>query len=228
MGGCGSRSGEPTIGQASLATARVAQSAGSPEVALSICDALLNQQGRRPELQACRGDALTTLGRDVEAGAAYRAALAIDKNSAAAWIGLGRMLLASDPAEAETSFSEALKGEPRSAVALNNIGISRDLQGRHGEAQIAYSEAIAASPEMRAPRVNLALSLALSGKTAEAVTIMRPIGGRPDASIRERHDYAAVLAMDDRPEEAAVLLRPDLSGSQVDTALGGYRFLSTR
>ena len=227
-GGCSLRSDNVTIGQVSLLTAQVAQSAGSPEVALSICDNLLTRQTRRAELQVCRGDALAALARDVEAGAAYRSALAIDKGYAAAWVGLGRMSLASDPAAAETSFLEALLTAPRNPVALNNLGISRDLQGRHAEAQVAYGEAIAASPEMRAPRVNLALSLALTGKTAEAVTIMRPIGGRPGASIRERHDYAAVLAMDDRPDEAATLLSPELSSSQIDIALGGYRFLSTR
>lgn len=228
LGACSAKTDAMFTGQPSLQTARVAMSGGSADVALAICDRLLTGRPRDAELLSCRGDALASLGRNAEAGAAFALALAADGNSPAAKIGLGRIRLATDPASAESLFLDALVRDPRNAVALNNLGIARDLQGRHADAQTAYGEAIAAAPEMRAAQVNLALSLAMSGRAGEAVRIMRPIGGRADASARERHDLAAVLAMDGKQDEASQLLRPELDGAQADQAVSGFKALPSR
>ena len=228
LGACSAQSDSMFTGQPSLQTARVALSGGSADVALSICDRLLVGRPRDADLLACRGDALASMGRNAEAGAAFAAALAQDGKLPAAKIGLGRIRLGTDPAAAEVLFLDALVRDPRNPVALNNLGIARDLQGRHADAQTAYGEAIGAAPDMRAPQVNLALSLAMSGRSGDAVRIMRPIGSRADASARERHDLAAVLAMDGKPDEAARLLRPELDGAQVDDAVSGFRALPSR
>ena len=228
LGGC-SASGDPQLsGRASLATARVALASGSSGLAFNICTGLLADRPRDPALLVCQGDALTATGRAAEALAAYTAALAADGGSAEARIGLGRLRLGTDPAAAERLFLEALAKSPRNAVALNNLGIARDLQGRHADAQTAYGEAIAAAPDLRAPQVNLALSIAMSGRAGEAVRILRPIAERPDATPRERHDLAAALAMDGKTDEAARLLRPELNGSQADQAVEGFRALPGR
>ncbi len=212
-------------GAPSLETARVALASGSSDLALNICNSLLTRLGQEAPLLVCRGDALTSMGRTSEATSAYQEALTVDANSAPAKLGLGRLYLGSDPARSEALFLDALNNDPRNAQVLNNLGIARDLQGKHADAQVAYGEAIAASPDLRAPQVNLALSLAMSGKAAEAVRIMRPIGERQDATPRERHDLAAVLAMDGRRDEAARLLRADLEGQQADDAISGFQSL---
>lgn len=215
-------------GQPSLDTARVALANGSTDLALTICTGLLARRPRDPALLVCQGDAMTVMGRNAEAIASYNAALQSDGSSAPAKVGLGRIALGTDPARAEALFVDALTSNPRDAAALNNLGIARDLQGRHAAAQAAYGEAIAAAPDLRAPQVNLALSLALTGRAREAVRIMRPIGSRADATPRERHDLAAVLAIDGHPDEAASLLRRDLDGPQVDQAISGYQSLPVR
>lgn len=212
-------------GAASLQTAKVALANGSNDLALNICTGLLLKDDNDADLLVCRGDALSGLGRNAEAIAAYEQAMTANARSVAARIGLGRVALRTDPARAEALFLEALTNDPRNATALNNLGIARDLQGRHAQAQTAYGEAIAAAPEMRAPQVNLALSFAMSGRGAEAVRIMRPIAARPDATEKERHDMAAVLAMAGQPEEASRLLRGELDGTQADEAVSGYRSL---
>lgn len=227
LGAC-SQSDTSITGQPSLATARSALSGGSPELALNICASLLAKRPKDGLLLVCRGDALTAMGRNAEAVSDYQAALAMDPKLAVAKIGLGRISLATDPARAEALFLDALTSDPRNSAALNNLGIARDLQGRHADAQTAYAEAIAAAPEVRAPQVNLALSLAMTGRSGEAVRIMRPIGARADATARERHDLAAVLAMDGKSDEAARLLRPDLDGTQVDQAVSGFQSLPPR
>ena len=215
-------------GQPSLMTAKAALSSGAPDLALNLCTSLLQRRPRDGLLMVCRSDALTALGRNAEAVSAYEAALVENRALGEAKVGLGRIALAVNPAKAEALFLDALTSNPRDPTALNDLGIARDLQGRHAEAQTAYGEAIAAAPELRAPQVNLALSMAMTGRAGEAVRIMRPIGGRPEATARERHDLAAVLAMDGKSDEAAKLLRTDLDGTQTDAAVSGFQSLPSR
>lgn len=118
-----------------------------------------------------------------------------------------------------------LAHQPQNAVALNDVGISRDLQGRHTDAQQAYGLAIAANPDMRAAQVNLALSTALAGHPDDAARLLEPLAIGPDAATRERHDLAAILAMDGKTDAAAKLLSPELQGADLDAALAGYRSL---
>ncbi len=212
-------------GKPSLATARVALSSGSGELAYNICESLLAERQTDSRLLVCRGDALAAMGRNAEAISSYEAALASDSKSAAAKVGLGRVSLVIDPVRAEAMFLDALTSDPRNAIALNNLGIARDLQGRHAEAQTAYAEAIASAPDMRAPQVNLALSYAMTGRAGEALRIMRPIGTRADATQKERHDLAAILAMNGKSDEASRLLRPELSGAETDEAVSGFQAL---
>ena len=226
LAGCGSGSA-PALGtgQPSLSTGRAALAGGSPEVALAICGAHARTESRNVPALVCQGDALTALDRSDEADAAYTAALVANRQSVGALLGLGRLRLSSDPVRAEALFLQALAQEPRNAVALNDLGIARDLQGRHAEAQDSYGAAIAADPAMRAAQVNLALSTALNGRPDAAARMLLPVAGGPDATTRERHDLAAVLAMSGHADEARELLRPDLQGADLDAALAGYRAL---
>lgn len=211
-------------GQPGLATAHAALGTGALDLALAIC-ARLATASRSAEALACQGDALTQLHRLNEADTAYTDALVLDPKSVSALLGLARLRLASDAKRAEELLLLALAQRPREAAALNDLGIARDLQGRHTDAQKAYGEAIAANPDMRAAQVNLALSMALSGHPDEAARRLLPLAGGPDATVRERHDLAAVLAMAGRTAEAAHLLSPDLQGAELDAAIAGYRAL---
>ena len=228
LGACATDPSALRTGQPSFATAEAALASGAPDLALRICTGLIEGSPRNVDLMNCRGDALTGLGRAAEAEAEYQRALSIEGKSIGALMGLGRINLATRPAEAEALFLQVLDRRPRNPVALNNLGIARDLQGRHASAQTAYGEAIAAMPDMRAAHVNLALSYALSGRGAEAVRIARPIATAPGATVRERHVLAAVLGMAGQSSEAARLLQPELPTRQVDEALEGYRSLPAR
>ncbi len=219
------RTGPTPLGEGtpSLKTAQTALASGVPDLAYQICSKLTVSNPRRADIQTCNGNALSGLGRNVEAASAFMAALTLTPEYPDALIGLGRLRLSTDPVSAERMFTSALKHQPRDPIALNDLGIARDLQGRHNDAQMAYAEAIAAAPDSRAPQVNLALSLALSGRAGEATRMLQPFADQPSATARERHDYAAALAMAGHSDQAARYLQPELNGQQVETALNGFR-----
>jgi hypothetical protein len=127
--------------------------------------------------------------------------------------------LTSDPAAAERLFLEVLQREPHNAIALNDIGIARDLQGRHQDAQQAYREAMGIDPAMVGARVNLALSLAMIGRADDAAPMLRPVAEAPSAPRKFRHDMAAVLAMGGDRDGAEHILAKDMSPEQASRAV---------
>ncbi len=145
-----------------------------------------------------------------------------DKDLVRAKIGLGRLRLGTDPADAERLFLEVLQKEPRETAAMNNLGIARDLQGNHTGAQSAYRQVLGINPEMHASQVNLALSMAMSGQGAQAIPLIQPLASAPGASQKLRHDYAAVLAMAGRRAEAEAILSMDLNAPEVRQAMAEF------
>ncbi len=195
---------------------------GAPQIALRIADDVLAGDPGNTRALLVQGDALTALGRLDGAALSYRAVLRGDPDSVGAQIGLGRTLLATDPATAEGWFLRASRLAPRDAAALNDLGVARDLQRRHADAQIAYRMALAADPQMTGAQVNLALSLAMSGQTAQAVGLLRPLASAAAASSKLRHDLAAVLVLAGERAEAERILSADLTPEQVARAMAAY------
>ena len=215
--------GEPaSLGNGGIGVADAALRGGSPQIALQVVSNVLATSPNNTQALVIQGEALTELGRLDEAAASFTAALTPNRQSIRAIVGLGRVKLASDPPAAEALFLEALQREPRNAVALNDLGIARDLQGRHADAQAAYRQALAADPDMNGAQVNLALSLAMSGRSQDALRLLQPLASDPGASPQTRHDLAAVLAMSGDRAGAATILSKDLSPAEVKQAIAGY------
>ena len=156
--------GRPDV-QPTLAAAEGALRGGSPQVALQIDDAILAGDPRNVSALLNRGDAQTALRQSAAAARSYDDALQADPHSIVARIGLGRLRLADDPTAAEALFLEASQSDPHNATAWNDLGVARDLLGRHQDAQEAYRQAISLDASMRGPQVNLAMSLAGAGPT---------------------------------------------------------------
>ncbi len=195
---------------------------GSPQIALQIAENVLVHNPGNQDALLTKGEALTALGQSDDAAVVFSQVLANDKSSVSANIGLGRIELGSNPVAAEELFLEALKHDPRNAVALNDLGIARDLQGRHTDAQTAYRQALGLNPEMAGAEVNLALSLAMTGQSQDAVHLLQPLAEKPGATQQTRHDLAAVLAMSGDKTEAARILSRDLPPDQVQQALAAF------
>lgn len=221
LGGC-ARGGGLGSNQPGLTVADAALRSGSPQVALQVAAGVLAGQPDNPKALEIQGEAQTMLGRLDEAADSFSHALKRDGSSVRAIVGLGRLKLATDPSAAETLFLQALQRDPRDTTALNDLGIARDLQGRHTDGQTAYRQALAITPELTAAQVNLALSLAMTGQGDNALRIMRPLAITPGASRKLRHDYAAVLAMAGDRAEAERILSADLSPDEVQQAMTAY------
>jgi Flp pilus assembly protein TadD len=209
----------------SLHLADISLAGGLPGMALEVTDELLADNPRDVDALTRRGAALMQLARRREAEVAYRSALAVAPQEPAALLGLGRLRLADDPEAAEKLFFQAATVNPHNAAALNDVGVSRDLQGHHLAAQDAYRAALAAEPTSAAAQANLGLSTALSGDPAAAERLLRPLAAEPGATPTVRHDLAVALTLGGKSREAASLLARDLPPDEVRNTLAGFQSL---
>ena len=210
---------DPGIVRPGLNVAEAALRSGSGQIALQVSDNVLRDKPDNVAALEIKADALTLLGSLDEAAAIYETLLAKSPDSTRATIGLGRIKLTKDPAAAEALFQRVLKHDPNDLTALNNLGIARDLQGRHPEAQAAYRQALAIDAALTSAQVNMALSLAMSGRGAEAVKLLKPAASEPGASVKVKHDYAVVLAMAGQRAEAERVLAENLPPEEVRQVL---------
>ena len=192
-------------GQYSLRVADAALASGAPEMGLRVAEMILAREPGNVDALVARGDALYALGRTTEARAVYRGAVARDAGAAAS-VGLGRTVVRGDPRAAEAAFREALRREPGNVIALNNLGLTQDLLGRHGEAQDSYRRALAIAPEMADVQVNLGLSMALSGQAVAAARMMAPLVEHASATALWRHDVAVAMTIAGDPAGARLAL----------------------
>jgi Flp pilus assembly protein TadD len=168
---------------------------GAPEVALRIADLTLARDPRNAEALVSKGDALYAMGLREEARSAYRQAVDLDPKLGPAQVGLGRTLVQSDPTAAEAAFLAAVSARPDDSAALNNLGIARDLLGRHNEAQEAYRHALAIAPGAADVKVNLGLSLTLTGDRGAAIEVLREAAAVPAVAQGRGKELAAALAL---------------------------------
>jgi len=227
MNGCGTLISSGTGARApGLNVAEAALQGGAGQIALQVSDGVLRESPDNVRALEIKGDALTLLGDYDQAGGIFEALLAKDPNSVRAGIGLGRVKLAKDPAAAERLFQQVVQHDPKNVTALNNLGIARDLQGRHTQAQPAYREALAIDPDLESAQVNLALSMAMNGQGPAAIKLLQARASQPGAPSKVKHDYAVVLAMAGNRVGAERVLSddmpPDEARQLIDSATGTH------
>ena len=239
LGACTEQTTQPAAAHLGLGLADTALSGGAPRLALQVSRAVLAHDPHDVPALLRLGDAYYQLADYAHSAAAYREVNVQTPGNTAAIMGLGRVALATDPAEAGARFSEILALDPQNQDALSNRGIAEDLTGMHAEAQADYRRAITlgeATPDLSAEddtqahalaatRVDLAVSLAISGYADEAVRILRPILSAPDTTPRVRQDFAMTLTLDNRGDEAASVLTADMNQAQARSAMSSYEAL---
>lgn len=108
-------------------------------------------------------------GRETHAVEAVKAALARDPSLVRGWILQGVLADRQRNWKAsEASYGRAIDLDPAAAVAFNNRGYARLLQGRNAEAEADLLRAIAIDSSLEAAQTNLRLARAMQGRYAEA------------------------------------------------------------
>lgn len=227
LAGCGTPSGQAGPGDASnLRVADAALSSGSPEVALQVLDGTLKSEPRNTDALLRQARAHLLMGNTNAAEISYRRALAIDPKLLEARIGMGKVALRTNPAEAERVLLAVLASNPRNAQVLNNIGVARDLQGHHAEAQKAYQQALEASPALASAQQNMALSLAVSGRATEGVAMLNRLAESGEGGRKVRDNLGLALAVAGNTAEAGHVLAEGMSQADVARAIAAYRTLA--
>lgn len=162
---------------------------------------------------------LHAAGQFGDAIAAYRTAIAARRAQLATLkFNLGTAFAASDRLEdAAAAYEGALKIRPGWALALDNLGAIRQLQGRPALAERAFRDAIASEPHEGALHFHLGLALSLQGRAGEAIAAHQAAVARaPDHA--GAHVQLARLLRDGEPSAAlaaatrAAALAPDDAG----------------
>jgi Flp pilus assembly protein TadD len=205
-----------------LNVADAAIAGGDPAMALQVAQAALTADPTDTDALYHEGAAYYALGRCMDSMAAYTLALQQNPHSAAAEIGLGRCLLKRNPAAAEQTFESAIRDDPGSAAAFNDLGIARDLQGNHSGAIAPYQRALLLKPGAVATEVNLGLALALAGDSADALQYLGPLAASPLATPKIREDLAAALIAAGRIAQARQVLAIDLAPDQANAFITAF------
>jgi Flp pilus assembly protein TadD len=162
LAGCATHQEQFSGAPPSLHVGEVALTAGEPTIAVSVANQRLALTPNEPNALLLRAHAEFALGQPGAAAADFRQVLALRPASPDAALGLARIIMPTDPAAAEALLGAVVvRGDPTAAI-WNNLGVARDLLGRHVEAQQAYAKAIQLDPDMIAAQANLARSLSLT------------------------------------------------------------------
>jgi len=195
---------------------------GDPAMALKVSQSVLATDPHNLDALYHEGAAYYAMNRCMDAIAVYKVALTVDPKSSEADVGVGRCLLRRDAVTAEQMFQAAVANDPDNASALNDLGISRDLQANHAGAQQAYQQALLLQPGSVSTEVNLGMSLALSGDGADALQYLGPLATSQEATPKIREDYAAALVAAGRPDEARAVLAVDLPADGVQQLMADF------
>lgn len=225
LAACGGPGSQTATNDQNIRVADAALGNGSPAVALQILEATLKADPRNVDALVRQGKANAALGNDSAAETSFRRALAIDGGNAEARIGLGRLMMAVNAAEAEKMFAAVVAKDPKNTAALNNLGVSRDLQGKHPEAQEAYNQALAVNPGLASAKTNLALSLAVSGRPQEGAAMLNQIARGGAGGRKARDNLAVALALSGDTTQAAKVMREELNQSDTSAAIEGFKAL---
>ncbi|MGI4795259.1 MAG: tetratricopeptide repeat protein [Janthinobacterium lividum] len=218
--GCSNLGSETT--DARLKVADVALASGVAAPALQIAQEMLTHHPDDVQALIRQGQAEYLLNNMMQAEGSFNRVLAIAPGNVEALLGLGRVKLRADAAEAAELFQQASDHEPASLAALTDLGVARDLQGQHAAAQILYRQVLARRPDQLTAQADLGLSLALTGDVAKSIAYLRPLAADPAASKRVKADLAVALVMADDIPDAQQLIGEDMSPLQVSAALAGY------
>ena len=222
---CAATQPSPLSRKPGLDVAVVALGSGAPGTALQVARGVLAVQPNDVDALVIQGEAQLQLGDLLASKDSFEHAARERPGDKRAMLGLGKVAIRNDLTAAEAAFRRVLAVDAHDEAALTDLGVSLDLQGRHGEAQASYKAALAQDGNRLATRVDLGLSLALSGHAQEALEELKPPGLSPDVSPKVRQDLAAALTIAGDEKGAERVLSSDMTHEQAISAIASYEAL---
>ena len=129
---------------------------------------------------------------------------------------LGKIYLVDNqPDKCIDAYSRVIHKDASNIPALNGMGVCYDIKGNHKEAQALYQRALALAPDHWGVKSNMGLSLVLEGKYDTGVKLLASAANRPDATPKDRQNYAIALGLTGDLEQAAQFLSIDLTNTDV-------------
>lgn len=126
------------------------------------------------------------------------------------------------------AFKIALQNQSKNESALEGIGITLDLLGKHTEAQSYYRQILNPSRSVNV-NSNLGLSLAFSGNFKESYNLLEPLGLRSDASVKDRHNLALAYGLGGNFGDSKRLYLMDLNNEEAENnVIAIQKFLAQR
>ena len=119
-----------------------------------------------------------------------------------------------DRNSAHALAKKLVQKNPKDAKAYRLLGVTFDASSNHQKAQEAYQKSLELDPHNIKTKSNLGLSYVFSKQPQKAVEILKPVALSPDATEKDRHNYAISLILTQDIEQAERILAQDLSHSQ--------------
>jgi len=165
------------------------------------------------------GDIHIRTGNYRRAIAAFRAALALEPNSAEALLGLGSALVRTNDVSGGLAMLRRAAPVVGSAIAYNRLGLAETLAGNMPEAVAALERAVALAPADLDIRTNLALAAALDGQSDAAIGAAQEAVRSPKAEARHRRNLIIVLGLCRRGAEALDVGDSDMPAREIRALL---------
>jgi len=191
--------------------------------------------GQSAEALFHQGNRLRAEGRNADAEAAFRAALAARPAFAEAELNLGHLCELSDRLdEAFAWYERAAAHGPGLADAWQNLGNICCKRQRFAEAETAYRRALDQRPDWAVAWLNLGNALRMQQRLEDAIAAYRRVVAlRPDSAdghVNLAHAYRALNRLDEARAECAraLALNPaspeaHLNAAMVHLVAGDYR-----
>ncbi len=201
------------------------RSAGNNAKAIPLLDDAARRAPNSEIIQLELGNALMEAKQWARAEAAFRSAVRLKSDDAAAWGLLGWVLWQQDKAaEAKADLEKAIALDPDAAAAHNYLGSvflgARDLPGAEKE----FRAALAIDPGVAEWRTNLAMIAATKGELAEARYQFDQSIRIDPSSVLTRLNYARLLAnandLDGAVQQAQTALAIDGKSGPTHELLG--------
>jgi tetratricopeptide (TPR) repeat protein len=169
------------------------------------------------------GDIYTKLGRNGEAVASYRTALAKAPDNGAAMLGLGGALVRAGQAEEGVALLAKAAPIVNSARAYDRLGVAHIVLGHPREAVASFEQAHALDPGDLDTTTNLALAAALSGQKDKAVALAQATLRTEGIQDYHRRNLILAMAISDKEEDAKRAASSGVGAGEIETLINQGR-----